>query len=226
MLKKRIPEPSVYAFYVAVLSLFTIVLFPFGVEWIDFKFFFISIFSGAIFIWGLLYYYKAVKENEISKVAPLVGTISQITAISLSVFFLGNVFYRSDFLGILFLITGGFLVSFDIPFNYGKIFKGVKYSLIGGVMMAVAFGFFEYLYSDLRENGIEKVFLNGFLWTRMGLFAGGISLLANKRYRTSIKKSLFKKSRKYKKRRNIKTIAIFMLNKISGGSSSILINLA
>lgn len=228
LLKKRIPEPAVYAFYVAILSAFTIVLIPFGVKWIDLGFFAVSIISGIIFIWGLLFYYKAVRINEISKVAPLVGTISQITAIFISVFFLGNVFYQSDFLGLLFLVIGGFLVSFDLPLKYNNVLKGFKFSLIGGIMIAIAFSLFEYLYADLKDIGFQKdvIFINGFLWTRVGLVAGGMTLLVNKRYRKKILNSLTKKDKKHKKHRNFKTIAIFLLNKISGGSSSIFINMA
>jgi len=226
LLKKRIPEPAVYAFYVAILSLFTVAIVPFGVKWINFNFFIISIISGIVFIWGLLFYYKAVKENEISKVAPLVGTISQITALFISVFFLGNIFYQSDFIGLIFLIIGGFLISFDLPLKYNRIFKGFKFSFIGGVMMAVAFSLFEYLYENLKEIGVEDVFVNGFLWSRLGLVAGGISLLFYNKYRIKIKNSLFKKNKQYKEHRSLKTISIFMLNKVSGGSSSILINMA
>jgi len=226
LLKKRIPEPAVYAFYVAILSLFTIVLIPFGVEWIDFGFFAVSIFAGVVFIWGLLFYYKAVRENEISRVAPLVGTISQITALSISVFFLGNAFYQSDFIGLLFLIAGGFLVSFDLPLKYNSILKGFKFSLAGGVMIAVAYSLFEYLCGNLRDAGVEKIFINAFLWTRIGLVVGGFSILLHSKYRAKIKKSLFKKDKKYKKHRDLKTISIFLVNKISGGSSSIFINMA
>lgn len=227
LLKKRIPEPAVYAFYVAILSLFTLILVPFGVKWVDFNFFIISIFSGVIFIWGLVFYYKAVKENEISRITPLVGTISQITALFIAVFFLGRVFYQSDLMGLIFLIIGGFLVSFDLPLKYENILKGFKFSLLGGFLMATAFSIFEYLYNILpQEIGGRDIFINGFVWTRAGLVVGGISLLLNTGYREKIKNSLFKKDKKYKKRRNLKTIILFIINKISGGSSSILINLA
>lgn len=226
LLRRRIPEPAVYAFYVAVLSLLTVVLIPFGVKWIGFKFFIISIVSGATFIWGLLFYYKAVQVNEISKVAPLVGTVSQITALFGSVFFLGNVFSQRDFFGLLFLIAGGFLVSFDLPLKYDNILKGFRFSVLGGVLMAVAFSIFEYLYGALERSGTESVFINGFLWTRMGLVVGGLSLLLGSRYRTAIKNSLFKNDKRHKRCRNFKTIAIFLLNKISGSSSSLFINLA
>jgi uncharacterized membrane protein len=226
LLKKRIPEPAVYAFYVAILSLFMILIFPFGVTWINWTFFSIAIISGVIFIWGLLFYYKAVKINEISKVAPLVGTISQITALFLSVVFLGNVFYSQDFIGLLFLIIGGFMVSFDLPLKYNGILKGFRFSVLGGILMAIAFSLFEYLYTYLTIINESNVFLNGFVWTRMGLVVGGLSLLLFKKYRTNIFKSIFGKKKHHKKRRNWKTLAIFGLNKISGGSSSILINMA
>ena len=73
LLAERIPKPSVYTFFVALLSAVSLVLIPFGFYWQSLYWTALSILSGAIFIYALLFYYIAIKENEISRVAPLVG---------------------------------------------------------------------------------------------------------------------------------------------------------
>ncbi len=227
LLKRRIPRPAVYAFYVALLSFLSMFLFPFGGQWIDWYFFCISIFSGGIFIWGLLFYYYAVKKNEISRVAPLVGSVVQITTFLLAIIFLNKQLATSGVFGIILLIIGGFLISFDLPLKYKKLIKGVKFSFLSGIMLGLSFSFFDYIYNYLGNNiGGDYIFINGFMWTRFGLFIGGLSLLLIKKYRKNILNSFLKKDETNKKQRSAKTIFYFSLNKIFGGISSVLINYA
>ncbi len=227
LLKKRITRPAVYAFYVAMLSLLSLLLIPFGAQWVGWKFFSISILSGAMFIWGLLFYYYAVKENEISRVAPLVGIVVQITTLIISIIFFNKIFTTINLIGLFILVSGGFLISFDLPLKYKNIFKGIGYSILGGIMLGIAYVLFDYLYNDFRKIfGNENVFVNGFMWTRIGLVVGGLSLLLRKKYRRNIRDSIFKKDEKNKKQRDLKTIFFFAVNKVFGGTSSILINYA
>ena len=227
LLKRRIPRPAVDAFYVAILSLGSLLLIPFGAHWVGWKFLVLSIFSGVSFIWGLLFYYYAVRENEISKVAPLVGTVVQIVTFIIGIVFFGNSFRLINLLGVVLLIVGGFLISFDLPLKYKNILKGFKFSVIGGSMLAVAYIAFDTLYRDYRmQFGETGAFINGFFWSRIGLITGGFSLLLKSQYRQSIANTIFKKSEKYHRRKNFKTLFLFLLNKLFGGSASILVNYA
>lgn len=227
LLKKSIPRPSVYAFYMAVLSSGVLFLIPFGVRWVNFSFFLRAAFFGIIFIWALVYFYKAVKKNEISKVAPLVGTITQIGTFLLAVIFLNQNIDSSNMIGLALLIIGGFLVSFDLPLNYKSITKGLSDSLESGILFAIAYSGFDYIYKEFELLfGNEKVFVNGFFWTRIGLILGGFSLLIVSKYRMEIMETIFSKKEKHRESRSLKILALFFLNKIFGGSSSILINSA
>lgn len=227
LLKKNIPKPSVYAFYMALLSSGALFLIPFGVKWVSFGFSLRSIIFGMIFIWALVYFYKAVKKNQISKVAPLVGTITQITAFFIAVLFLDREISNLNFFGLLFLIAGGFLVSFDLPLNYKSLTRGLAFSVESGILFAISYSGFDHIYQEFRLiYGDQGVFINGFFWTRMGLVLGGISLLLVGTYREEIKNSVFGKHKKHRKNRSLKTISLFFLNKIFGGTSSILTNQA
>ena len=225
LLKKSIPKPAVYAFYMALLSSGVLFLIPFGVRWVNFSFFIRSSFFGIIFIWALVYFYKAVKKNQISKVAPLVGTVTQIATFFLAVIFLNHSISNLNLVGLALLIVGGFLVSFDLPLNYKSLTKGLSSSVESGVLFAIAYSGFDYIYQEFKiVSGDQNVFINGFFWTRIGLILGGFSLLLVNKYRIEIKKSIFGKHKKHKESRSVKTLALLLLNKIFGGTSSILIN--
>ena len=225
LLKKSIPKPAVYAFYMALLSAGVLFLIPFGVQWVNFSFFVRASFFGIIFIWALVYFYKAVKKNQISRVAPLVGTITQIVTFLLTVIFLNHEITNLNLAGLGLLVVGGFLVSFDLPLNYKNITKGLTSSVESGILFAIAYSGFDYIYKEFELIfGQENVFINGFFWTRVGLVLGGLSLLLVSSYRKEIKRTLFGKKEKHRQGRSLKTISLFLLNKIFGGTSSILIN--
>lgn len=225
LLKKNIPQPSVYAFYTAILSAGVFFLIPFGVKWVNFDFFFRAIVFGMIFIWALVYFYKAVKKNEISRVAPLVGTVTQIATFLLAVIFLDKKPSLMNDFGLGVLILGGFLISFDVPLNYKNIVKGMKHSVLSGILFAIAYTGFDFIYKEYEMRmGGENVFINGFFWSRIGLILGGFSLLAVGKYRREIIKTIFGKRKERVESRSLKTIFLFLLNKIFGGTSSILIN--
>ncbi|GBE16537.1 hypothetical protein BMS3Abin15_00358 [bacterium BMS3Abin15] len=217
LLSDRIPKPSVYAFYVALLSFVSLVLAPFGFYLQSFDLFVSSIVSGMLFIYAILFFYRSVKVNEISRVAPLIGLVLVITTSFISIIFLGDVFTQIDLWGMFFLLIGGFLISFDLPIKSLKIFNGFYNSLISGVLFAVAYSIFKYVYNN-------DIFVNGFIWTRMGLFAGGLSLLTIPAFREEIVSSL--KGFRKNKKKNLSTAVIFIGNKALGGGYSILMSYA
>ncbi|MGB4943046.1 MAG: hypothetical protein WBO92_02940, partial [Candidatus Moraniibacteriota bacterium] len=83
LLAGRIKEPVVYAFFVSILSLFAIVLVPFGFQPIPWQTVVVFVISGMLFLYGLVAFYNAVQRSEISRVAPLVGiTVSVIAGVA------------------------------------------------------------------------------------------------------------------------------------------------
>src|SRR3989338_4223482 len=78
LLQSSIPKPYSYAFGVSVLSLSSLLLIPFGVSWLGWKFFLVAITSGAIFFVGLISLYRTIRLGGASVVATQVGTINAI----------------------------------------------------------------------------------------------------------------------------------------------------
>jgi len=217
---KRVSHPAIYAFYSGVLSFSTLALAPFGLKAISFGNFLLYIFFGAVFIYGVLLIFFAIKNSEASRVTPVVGAIIPIATYFIEYLLFGNSFGKGEIGGIILLILGGILISFEFPLKLGKkkFFSGFYQSIFAGLILAIAFSAFDFFYKK------EGTFLNVFIWTRMGLFFGALTLLFYPAWKKIIFDSLlnFKKPKK----NNVRTGNLFVLNKILGGVGSMLVNYA
>jgi uncharacterized membrane protein len=88
---------------------------------------------------------------------------------------------------------------------------------MAGILIATAFVVFKYLYG--KDN-----FINVFIWTRLGLFFGALSLLLFPFWRKAIFKSFH--SFNHPKKESRRTGFLFVANKILGGVGSALTHLA
>ncbi len=173
LLSDRIKAPAAYAFYVSLFSLFALVFVPFTFRFFGWQSAVVAFFSGVIFLYALVAFYRAVMCYEVSRISPLVGTITSLVAFAtaFSMSFLGGGAVQGVFvfLGLILLIGGGFLVSFDLPLRKGESIPLIDVSLAGiGMGLSLLF---------LKQAYDGSDFMNGFIWSRMGMFAGGISLL-------------------------------------------------
>jgi len=217
LLHSRISKPAVYAFYVSMFSLFVLFFIPFGFSFPGLAISLQAIVSGIFFIYSLVFLYKAVQKNEISRVAPLVGVIIPLISIIYAFFFLGENLGSIGMLAILLLIVGGFLISFDLPIYSLKLFNGFRYSVLAGILQAISLGMLKGVFENTD-------FINGFIWNRIGFFLAGTSLLLFPLFRKQIKKSF---DQKESTRKKVATTGIFFTaNKIMAGMGSFLITLA
>lgn len=223
---KRISSPAVYSFYVGLsgLAVFVFAIGGFYVPGLQLnipqpEFFWWSIISGIFFSAGLLALYWAIHESEASRVTPVVFSVIPLATFALSRM-LGNenLSLRALF-GAGMLIFGGLLISFDLPLKLGKkkFFNGFYYAIASGIFQAFSLVALKHVYGSLS-------FFNGFAWSRMGAFVGVCMLFLVPSWRTGIIRS-FTHAKK-KKKSNAQTAGLFVVNKILGGSSSALINVA
>lgn len=244
---KKVTSPPVYSFYISLLGLGVAFIAPFsfyvpsGIQIV------VSLFSGTLFTFGILALYYAINKSEASRVAPVVGASIPVIAYLFSIFLFGEVLGRNQLLGLIFLIFGGLLISFDLPLkiqpqNYRtlkkipilrlaaplfftesagtcrrKFFIGFEQSLLAGILMSGAYVFFKFVYE-------EQSFINGFMWTRFGSALAIACFFLVPAWRHDIIESL--RGFRRPKSGNIRIGAIVILNKIVGGTSSILLNYA
>lgn len=217
LLSGRIGSPAMYAFLMALFSSFAFLAIPFGVEWQGLGNTSLAVFSGILFLYGLVAFYDAVKKSEVSRVAPGVGVIMALT--SFLVVFLKSssdielVANEAHLLLAFFLLVGGaLLVSFDLPLK--KTDTMPISSVFAGVLFAVSLLYLKEAYAGMN-------FVNGFFWSRFGIFLGGFTLLLIPVFRRDI----FSYSAHFTEPHphHAMTGLLFVLNKTCGGLAAFLL---
>ncbi len=215
---RRVAHPATYAFYSGLLSLAAFLFFPWGFHLVSLQTVWQEILAGAIFTFGILFLFFAIKNSEASQVIPVVGAVTTVVTYFLSFIFLGEHLSVFKFWGIVALIIGGLLISLDFSAQRLKhFFDGFLFSILAGFFMAVAFIWFKKFYD--ADN-----FLNVYIWTRLGLMLGASSFFLYAPWRKIILSSLtkFKKPQQQDKRSGV----LFVVTKTLGGVGSFLINYA
>jgi drug/metabolite transporter (DMT)-like permease len=216
---KRISSPQVYTFYVGVFGLGAFLFAPFGFAIPSSSQIVISLVSGAIYIGGIFALNVSINKAEASRVTPVVFSVVPIATYLISFVFSNEKLSLLQLGGVALLIAGGLLISFDLPLQLDKrkLFVGFYSSCLAGVLLAISYVMFKMVYA-------EQAFLNGFMWTRVGGFLAALLLLAVPVWRRAIFKSFT--HAKNPSHENVSTGGFFMVNKVMGGASSILLNKA
>ncbi|MEK9173993.1 MAG: hypothetical protein AAB845_01880 [Patescibacteria group bacterium] len=214
--EKHIPQPAVYAFYVSLFSLFSLFFAPFGFSLIPGYFLVIFLLSGMMFILGLLAFYYAVKVGNVARIAPLVGLITSITVLmagGLIPSAFGEVVFSAQvWLALVLLVVGGILISYDLPLR--RTDRLPLTAILAGFLLGVSLLLLKYGYG-------QTDFINGLVWSRIGMVLTGLSFLLIPIYRKQI--LVHHEPKKMKTKASMVTLALFVFNKSTAGVASFLI---
>ena len=231
----RIEKPAAYVFLLTMLSLVSFVLAPFGLRVLPFSGMAIFFVAGILFAWSLLFLFAAFRTGEVSRILPLVGIFSAMVTLLPSIvhIFLSGDIPVSGFLSYGLLIVGAILLSFSGSEQSVYSRRDLWLSFFSGLFLA---GF--YLLIKVGE-GSGANFVSGLIWSRFGVFLGGMLLLLVPAYRRDIVSFLSEKmfssrtsasaaSLRYTTapRRQVGTLPtwlIFLSGKTLGGIGAILI---
>lgn len=170
---QHIGKPIVYAFYVALLSGFVVVLFP----WVTIPSAYVlllSLVNAASFTAAIYLLYNALSLSRASDVAPVVGGVSAIvTAILAATLIEGDV-ARMHILPIAFLAVGTAIIS---HFHFSR--RAIFYTLAAGAFFGITVVLSKLIF-------IEVPFLDGFFWPRLFNVLVALSLLSVPPFRTAI----------------------------------------
>lgn len=211
----RIQAPAAYAFFVSLFSLFAFVFVPFGFGFFGWGTTARFLISGMLFVYGLVALYGAIRRHEISRVSPIVGTVASLFAFA--VVFVpaasdGGIVPLQIF-ALILLIVGGLLVSFDLPLRPGEHLSWLV--LPAGILTALSLLL-------LKSGYGEANFVSGLVWSRLGMFLGGMSLL----FVPTFRREILEESHSFA-RASSATLAgtgtIFVANKLLAGAASFLI---
>ena len=129
---------------------------------------FLSLAAGFLYILTAVFYFKALKEEEASRIVPL-SSLSPLFILIFAGIFLGEVFTPIKYLGIILLIAGAILISSRnlLKITFSRAFGWMLLAVITASVVAV----------------LTKYILNFtdywtvFAWTRAGTAIGVIPII-------------------------------------------------
>ena len=210
LLGDHIPNPTVYAFYVGLLSIVAVIMAPFGLIWPGTAQFLFSLVSGALFLFGLYVFFIALKRQEASRVVPVVGAFVPLVVSVLAYLWLGDRLDRYEMIAFVLLVSGGVLMSVERETRRLSP-RGVLVPLAAAFLMGASYVLLKGLFG-------YQPFISSFVWTRVGTFLAALSLLIPSVSRRAIIHST--------KALRVKTTGLFIFNKALGGVTYLLLNFA
>lgn len=218
LLHRSIPHPLVYAFYVGIFSIFSVIIAPFGLVWPGVEHFLYAIGVGVIFLGALVAFFIALKADEASRIVALVGGATPGFILVLSIFVFGVTPTHREFLALALLVFGTVVISTRrnqkcslIEFHKHECVQSTEIALLAAFLFALFFVSAKFVFNS-------QEFISGFVWTRVGSFLGAILLL----FIPFVRRQIFHTTKTVK----TKTGALFVINKTLAGVAFFLLNYA
>jgi len=216
---KRISSAPVYAFYIGLFGLTAFMFAPFGLSVPSAAMLSLCFFSGALFLLGITLLYFGLVRSEAGRIMPVVGAVIPLVTFAIAMIFKSDSLSLAQISGMVLLIFGGLLISFDLPLQIGKkkFFAGFPQAVAAGVVMAMAYVMFKHI-------SASESFVTWYIWTRVGGTIGIGFLLLVPAWRNAIFRSFT--AAKKNRSQTVSTGGIFVSNKIIGGLSTLCLNYA
>ncbi len=194
---KKIEKPFVFAFFVAVLSAISIVVFIPGslglkigafnlpaiqnVGWPSASIVAMSLVVGFTFFYALVSLYSALRDADASDVLPVVGSVSAFVTFIFSLLVFRESLSQNFFIGFSFLVLGTLLISTM------RLKKATQMeSVNAGIMFAINAAMMKAMFNI-------SSFDHAFFWSKVGLLFFLLSLLLVPRYagkfKTNVKRT-------------------------------------
>ena len=206
-----LPNPKIYAFYVGILGILVLFLIPFVDFSIpEFSQIILAFLSGAIYVYDLFWFYKALSTYEASRIVPTIGALVPLFTFGLVfVFSFGKeILSLTGFVALLLLISGSVLITLEKK-KFINL-KSLRISAITAFLFSLSFILAKYVY-------LEQSFWSAFIWLKIGGILMALSFLSSK----EVKKGVFRT-----KTFRGKIATLFLFNQGMGALANILQNWA
>jgi drug/metabolite transporter (DMT)-like permease len=165
-----------YVFWLGSMSVFGVILVPFGYNSPSFKVAALAFGAGVIHLVGVFFYYEALKRGEASETLAVMGGFSPVATALIALALLSKQMTGMQLIGFALMTGGGFLMFFSEKLPLRRLLPAVL--LAAGLLGLV--------------NVLEKVvynqtnFVSGYVWFTIGTFAGAMALLVRASWRRQI----------------------------------------
>lgn len=165
-----------YVFWLGALSVFGVVLVPFGYKPASVGLMALAFGAGLLHLVAIFFYYEALKRGEASETLAVMGGFTPVATELIGLALLSKQLTGWQLIGFAVMTGGGFVMFFSERLPLKKLIPP----------MALSSGFFGLV------NILEKIvydhtnFVTGYVWFTIGTFAGAMALLLRKSWRKQI----------------------------------------
>jgi drug/metabolite transporter (DMT)-like permease len=202
--RKGMQSLASYVFWLGAISIFGLLLIPFGFKMPSGKIAAIALAAGFCDLLATWFYYAALKAGEASDEVAAMGGFTPVATVALSIPLLG-VNLDGQLLGFALMTIGGFIMFFAEQIPLRRMLPLV-------IPAAVIFGLTNVL-QKIAFNHAQ--FVSGYVFFTIGTFAGSMALLLRPTWRRDI----FKHSEEAPPRSK----AGYMINRFLAGIGSFLV---
>jgi drug/metabolite transporter (DMT)-like permease len=165
-----------YVFWLGAISIFGLLLIPFGFHFPPTSVMLLAFFTGALQLVALGFYYAALKSGEASQTLAVMGGFSPVATALIGAALLAKPLGGSSMIGFSLLTGAGFVMFFSEKVPVRKMLPLV-------LIASGAYGFVNVLQKVVFDR---TDFISGYVFFTLGTFAGAIALLLRQSWRTQI----------------------------------------
>ncbi len=165
-----------YVFWLGAISIFGLLLIPFGYKTPPLEVIGIAFAAGAADLIASFFYYAALKRGEASDALAIMGGFAPGATAAFSHALLKNQVGGIELIGFAIMCAGGFVMFFSEKFPLKRLVPPV-------IMAATFFG----LANVLQKMAYDRTnFVSAYVWFTLGTFVGSVSLLVPPSWRKQI----------------------------------------
>jgi drug/metabolite transporter (DMT)-like permease len=165
-----------YVFWLGAISVFGVVLVPFGYKTAPASLIALAFGTGMIDLAGVFFYYMALKRGEASETLAIMGGFSPVATVAIGFALLSKQMSGWSLVGFALMTAGGFVMFFSERFALKK--------LLGPMLLASGLLGLENVLLKVVYNRTN--FVTGYVWFTIGTFAGAMALLVPPSWRRQI----------------------------------------
>ena len=166
-----------YVFWLGAISIFGLLLAPFGFHWPRLSIVVLALSTGILHLAAIWFYYAALKRGEASQTLAVMGGFSPMATALIALPLLRQPYLaQGSLLAFVLLVVGGFVMFFAEKLNLKRILPSI-------LLSSGLFGLVNVLQKMVFDN---TNFVSGYVIFTLGTFVGALLLLVRPSWRRQI----------------------------------------